>query len=739
MDQGKVTVLKAELKTASDNEKLVILNNIALTYRYSNVKESEKYSKKLLKLALQLKDTQFESKALKHFGAIHYLKGNFLNSLEYFSQSLEIDKVNLDDSGISASLNNIGIIQSKLGDKKKSLENHLKAHDLFIKTKNQDGLSASYSNIGVLYKELEDFENAQKYYEKALAIAKKQNYQYGIAAAEVNIGELLSYHEDYDKALKLFRKSLKTSKKLNNHQLTINILSNISIAYRGQDKIEEALMFMFKAFRISDEFDLMERKAMILCSISELYSTMGKYEYAKDHILEAENLASQLDSLELRQNIYESFSGIFEKLGDFENALRYHRKYTDLKSKFFSDKTKLEISRIHFNYKTEKRDEETRNMEIRHSELLESEQSYKTLFNDASDAIYIQDYNGKFLDVNNRVIEMYGHPKEYFINKTPEDLSAPGRNDLDNLGLLIQKVIAGEPQQFEFWGQRKDGYVFPKDVRISKGKYFGKDVLIAYARDITARKEVEKEKKLLEARVVHAQKLESIGILASGVAHEINNPLTIVINYAEMMLTNENLSPTMKQWVDGILVGGYRVSEIVNNLLSFSQIDLEVLQTVELKKLVQNSVDLIAANLRDDEINYSIDIKSNIEHILCQKGQIQQVIMSILMNSRDSLNRKEKESGEFQKRIKILIKSKTRNKIKGFRLTIEDNGTGIDAKIRSNIFDPFFTTKSPEMGIGMGLSISYGIVKEHGGDLTFESKTGEWTRFHLDLPIDKNK
>jgi PAS domain S-box-containing protein len=122
-----------------------------------------------------------------------------------------------------------------------------------------------------------------------------------------------------------------------------------------------------------------------------------------------------------------------------------------------------------------------------------SESSYKELFNSVRQAIYIQDLDGRFLDVNNGALEIYGYQKEDFIGKTPEFLSAPGLNNLEAIGMYITNAINGIPQRFEFWGKKKNGDIFLKDMSIVASNYFGKKVLIATAIDITERKDAEIE------------------------------------------------------------------------------------------------------------------------------------------------------------------------------------------------------------------------------------------------------
>ena len=130
-------------------------------------------------------------------------------------------------------------------------------------------------------------------------------------------------------------------------------------------------------------------------------------------------------------------------------------------------------------------------------ELKESEESYRGLFNNATEAIYIQDKDGFFVDVNNGAVEMYGYPREFFIGKTPEFLSAPGKNDMKEVFKMIQKAFMGVPQLYEFYGLRKNGEVFVKDVQLNSGTYFGEQVIIAYAHDITERKKAENIQKAL--------------------------------------------------------------------------------------------------------------------------------------------------------------------------------------------------------------------------------------------------
>lgn len=132
--------------------------------------------------------------------------------------------------------------------------------------------------------------------------------------------------------------------------------------------------------------------------------------------------------------------------------------------------------------------------------LKKSLESYRGLFDNAIDAIYIQDFEGRFVDVNDSVLKMYGYPKEFYIGKTPIALSAPGKNDMKMVLDCFEKAKKGIPQQFNFWGQRKDGSIFPKIVRVNRGTYFGEDVVFAFATDISAIKEVEKALKFSEQK-----------------------------------------------------------------------------------------------------------------------------------------------------------------------------------------------------------------------------------------------
>ncbi len=135
------------------------------------------------------------------------------------------------------------------------------------------------------------------------------------------------------------------------------------------------------------------------------------------------------------------------------------------------------------------------------AELVNSEKSYRELFDSSTDAIYIQDAEGRFLAVNSGAEQMYGYSKDYFTDKTPEFVSAPGKNDLNKIALHIKKAFEGEPQTFEFWGKRKNGEIFPKEVRLHRGTYFGRQAVIAMAQDITQRKQAEEQLRKLSHAV----------------------------------------------------------------------------------------------------------------------------------------------------------------------------------------------------------------------------------------------
>ncbi len=264
---------------------------------------------------------------------------------------------------------------------------------------------------------------------------------------------------------------------------------------------------------------------------------------------------------------------------------------------------------------------------------------------------------------------------------------------------------------------------------------------VQQARFIVDLEKARERQKELQSQLVQSQKLESIGTMASGVAHEINNPLMSMINFSELIRDRLDLLPASERGViDQIrafagetIDEGQRIAGIVRNLLAFSRQEGESEMAANMREILDGLLSLIGRLLDKDEISVSIDISPDLPGMVCRPRQIQQVLLNLVTNARDALNERYPGSHP-DKRLQILVVSAMREGRAWVRTTIRDNGPGISKEIQNRIFDPFFTTKATGKGTGLGLSISYGIVRDHGGVIELESREGGPTFFHVWLP-----
>lgn len=220
-----------------------------------------------------------------------------------------------------------------------------------------------------------------------------------------------------------------------------------------------------------------------------------------------------------------------------------------------------------------------------------------------------------------------------------------------------------------------------------------------------------------------------------GVAHEINNPINGIINYAELISEDPSADEHIRAYSAGIKQEGRRIAEIVKNLLSFARHEKQTHSPAQISDIINQTISLIRTVMRHDQIALEINVPEGLPNIKCRSQQIQQVLMNLITNARDALNQRYKNFDE-DKKIILNCSMFEKDDRRWFKITVEDHGNGIPEEILDRVFDPFFTTKPREEGTGLGLSISHGIVKDHHGELYFETEPGVFTRAVLILPVD---
>ncbi len=364
------------------------------------------------------------------------------------------------------------------------------------------------------------------------------------------------------------------------------------------------------------------------------------------------------------------------------------------------------------------------------SALTSSEKKYRDLYDNAPDMYYTLNEDKVIIDCNDTEAKMLGYSKDDIIGRPLANfLTKESRKFLDSDYMALKEK--GALFNLERTFIRKDGSTFPAIINVfankdDQGKMTGTR---AIARDITERKQAE-------AETMRAGHLASIGELAAGVAHEINNPINGIINYAEILSRKSAQNSSEKDVASRIIKEGDRIANIVRSLLSFARDSKEEKNPVQIYTIMSESLALTEAQMRKDGINLKINVPHNLPPIIAQPQQIEQVFLNIISNARYALNKK--YNGDHSDKILEIRCSLISVEDAPFiRTFFYDQGGGIPANIMDKIMNPFFSTKASNVGTGLGLSISHGIVSDHGGKMIFDSSEGEFTTVLIDLPAQK--
>jgi len=360
--------------------------------------------------------------------------------------------------------------------------------------------------------------------------------------------------------------------------------------------------------------------------------------------------------------------------------------------------------------------------------LVEAEDMFRRLVEGAPEAIYIH-IDDCFVFVNSYAVSLFGA-------KNPEDLIGTSVFDRYHPAYhdIIKKriedtVINKKPSPLmEQKFIRLDGSVVDVEVCAVPIDYQKKPGDMVFAKDIT-------EKKAIEAHIIQQQKLEAIGTLAGGVAHEINNPLNGIMNYAQLIMEDMDPKDPNVNYLKEIIFETERISTIVKNLLQFSRQEKQSHSYASIYDIINQTLSLINTIIKKDQIILDLSLPHDLPPIKCRSQQIQQVLMNLITNARDALN--EKYPGYHEnKKIEVSCALFHENNRRWLRLIVADRGIGMSPEIQQKAFEPFYSTKPKESGTGLGLAISFGIIQDHHGRIFIDSKEGEYTKFIIELPVD---
>ena len=367
------------------------------------------------------------------------------------------------------------------------------------------------------------------------------------------------------------------------------------------------------------------------------------------------------------------------------------------------------------------------------ADLRASEARLKAIIDAALDAVITMDGDGVVLSWSPQAERVFGWPASEAVGgKLSTTIIPPRFREAHERGLAHFLGTGEGPvlnQRIEITGLRRDGREIPVELTITPVRLGGAWLFSAFLRDIS-------ERKLLEAQLRQAQKMEAVGRLAGGIAHDFNNLLTAIIGYTDLALADLREGDPMRQDMEEILRAAHRAAGLTRQLLAFSRQQVLAPRVLDLNEVVQ-TVDKMLGRLVGEDIELQSVLAPGLGHIKADPGQLEQVIVNLAVNARDAMPTGGKLTIETADVEVAETRGRDLTTVPAGRyvmLAITDSGTGMDEDTKARIFEPFFTTKEQGKGTGLGLATVYGIVKQSGGFIWVYSEPGHGTTFKIYLP-----
>lgn len=372
----------------------------------------------------------------------------------------------------------------------------------------------------------------------------------------------------------------------------------------------------------------------------------------------------------------------------------------------------------------------------------ENEEKFKTLFNHSNDAIGLS-YQGTNIVFNRMYLELFGYENETEISgRSLLDQIAP--EERGRIGDYIERRARGEevPTHYETIGLRKDGSTFPFEILVRSITIQGETYTMAFLQDLEKRRRTEKEKKELEEQLHHRMKMDSIGQLAGGIAHDYNNMLSVILSAVQLLDSDFQGSKEQANYLQLIQRAAERSTELTHKLLTFGRKGPLEKKTIAFSIVFEELKDILEKTV-DKSIHLEFKDQSDSSHVSMDCSEIQNAMLNLCINATHAMPK----GG----RLTLTLDNQwiIEDQCKGayfqlkpgrhLRIRISDTGEGIPDDIRGRIFDPYFTTKEQGKGSGLGLAMVHSIIMDHHGSIQVESRVGEGSCFEILLPLSSSQ